>query len=240
MTTPPIGSTFSNMCPLCYPHAADAHSGASLRDSHPLTLQPILRLEDGYPYGVSYEVQLHIASRKEAQCQSRHHEPSRPVRGARRDRGGSPGTPLWSNDNGTGLSTLYTGGVDGSTPAIVPLVVRVPGGLDTGIVFNDSDGFTVSAGGVTAPARFIFATLVGTISGWAPNVPLDGAAQLKATVQGAAFTGLANLTTAQGSFLYAADFAGGRIDVFDSNWNLVPSTGGFRDRHLPRGYRGAW
>jgi uncharacterized protein (TIGR03118 family) len=147
-----------------------------------------------------------------------------------------PTTPIWANDNGTGVSTLYTGGVNGSAPAIVPLVVRVPGGLDTGIVFNNSTGFTVSAGGVTAPAAFIFATLVGTISGWSPNVPLDGDAQLKATVPGASFTGLANLTSAQGSFLYAADFAGGRIDVFDSDWNLVPSTGGFRDRHIPRGY----
>jgi hypothetical protein len=136
-------------------------------------------------------------------------------------------------------------GVNGSTPAIVPLVVRVPGGLDTGIVFNDSTGFTVSAGGVTAPAAFIFATLVGTISGWAPTVPLDGDAQLKATVQGAVFTGLANLTTEQGSLLYAADFAGGRIVVFDSNWNLVPSEGGFRDQRIPvsevdgRGHRAA-
>ncbi len=147
-----------------------------------------------------------------------------------------PTTPLWSNDNGTGLSTLYSGGVNGSTPAIVPVVVRVAGGLDTGIVFNGTSGFTVSAGGVTAPARFIFATLVGTISGWAPNVPLNGDSQLKATVQGAAFTGLANLTTDEGSFLFAADFAGGRIDVFDSNWNQVPSSGGFRDRHLPSGY----
>jgi hypothetical protein len=101
-------------------------------------------------------------------------------------------------------------------------VVRVPGGLDTGIVFNTAPGFTVSAGGVSDSARFIFATLVGTISGWSPNVPLNGDAQLKATVQGAAFTGLANLTTAQGSFLYAADFAGGRIDAFD------PRDGGFR------------
>jgi hypothetical protein len=95
-----------------------------------------------------------------------------------------PTTPLWSNDNGTGLSTLYSGGVNGSTPAIVPVVVRVAGGLDTGIVFNGTSGFTVSAGGVTAPARFIFATLVGTISGWAPNVPLNGDSQLKATGPG--------------------------------------------------------
>jgi hypothetical protein len=28
-----------------------------------------------------------------------------------------PTTPIWSNDNGTGLSTLYRGGVNGSPPA---------------------------------------------------------------------------------------------------------------------------
>jgi uncharacterized protein (TIGR03118 family) len=147
-----------------------------------------------------------------------------------------PTTPIWSNDNGTGLSTLYSGAVNGSTPAIVPVVVRVPGGADTGIVFNAAPGFTVSAGGVTAPARFIFVTEAGTLSGWAPNVPLNGDAQLKATVEGAVYKGLANLTTESGTFLYAANFSAGRIDVFDSNWNMVSSEGGFRDRHLPRGY----
>jgi uncharacterized protein (TIGR03118 family) len=128
------------------------------------------------------------------------------------------------------VSTLYNGAVNGSAPAIVPLVVRVPGGLPTGIVFNDS------AGGVTAPARFIAANLLGTIAGWAPNVPLNNQYQVHSTVPGASFTGLANLTTDTGSFLFAADFAGGRIDVFDSSWNQIPSKEGFRDRQLPRGY----
>jgi uncharacterized protein (TIGR03118 family) len=147
-----------------------------------------------------------------------------------------PTTPIWANDNGTGVATLYNGGVNGSAPAIVPLVVRVPGGADTGIVFNDTAGFTVSAGGVTAPARFIFVTEAGTLSGWAPNVPLNGEAQLKATVEGAVYKGLANLTTESGTLLYAANFSAGRIDVFDSNWDQVHSKGGFRDRHLPRGF----
>ncbi len=68
-----------------------------------------------------------------------------------------------------------------------------------------------------------------------PNVPLDGNAQLKATVAGAVYKGLANLTTESGTFLYAANFSAGRIDVFNSNWDQVPSSG-FRDRHLPSGY----
>jgi uncharacterized protein (TIGR03118 family) len=146
-----------------------------------------------------------------------------------------PTTPIWSNDNGTGVSTLYSGGVGGSTPAIVPVVVQVPGGADTGIVFNDTAGFTVSAGGVTAPARFIFVTEAGTLSGWAPNVPLNGVAQLKKTIRGAVYKGLANLTTDRGAFLYAANFSAARIDVFNSKWKRVHKDG-FRDPRLPRGY----
>ena len=48
----------------------------------------------------------------------------------------SGGSPAWVADNGTGLSTLYTGGGN-----IVPLVVKIPSGSDaqsapTGLVFN--------------------------------------------------------------------------------------------------------
>src|SRR6266536_1431264 len=147
-----------------------------------------------------------------------------------------PTTPLWSNDNGTDVATVYSGGVNGSAPAIVPLVVRIPGGAGTGVVFNDQSAFTVSAGGVTAPARFIFVTEAGTLSGWAPNVPLNGEAQLKATVPGAVYKGLATLTNNQGSFLYAANFSAGRIDVFDSNWSNVPLSGNFIHSQIPTGF----
>jgi len=147
-----------------------------------------------------------------------------------------PTTPLWSNDNGTDVATVYSGGVNGSAPAIVPLVVRIPGGAGTGIVFNDQSAFTVSAGGVTAPARFIFVTEAGTLSGWAPNVPLNGEAQLKATVPGAVYKGLATLTNNQGSFLYAANFSAGRIDVFDSDWSNVQLSGDFSDSQIPSGF----
>ncbi len=147
-----------------------------------------------------------------------------------------PATPLWSNDNGTDVATVYNGAVGGSAPAIVPLVVSIPGGAGTGMVFNDQPGFTVSAGGVTASARFIFVTEAGTLSGWAPNVPLNGAAQLKATVPGAVYKGLATLTGGQGTFLYAANFSAGRIDVFDSNWSNVQLSGDFSDSQIPSGF----
>jgi uncharacterized protein (TIGR03118 family) len=146
-----------------------------------------------------------------------------------------PTTPMWVADNGTDKSTLYNGAVNGSPPAIVPLVVNVPG-APTGIVFNTQPGFTVSAGGVSAPARFIFDTEDGTILGWAPNVPLNGNAQLTATVPDAIYKGLATATNDAGTFLYAANFHDNRIDVFDSTFSLVHLSGDFRDRHLPDGF----
>src|SRR5213595_3353164 len=47
-----------------------------------------------------------------------------------------PTTPLWVADNGTDVSTLYSGGVRGSIPVTAPLVVSIPGGAPTGTVFN--------------------------------------------------------------------------------------------------------
>ena len=49
-----------------------------------------------------------------------------------------PNTPLWVSDNGTDVSTLYSGAVGGSPVSTVPLVVSIPGGAPTGQVFNDT------------------------------------------------------------------------------------------------------
>ncbi len=146
-----------------------------------------------------------------------------------------PATPVWVAGNGTDVSTLYSGAVNGSPPAIVPLVVSVPG-APTGMVFNGQPGFTVSADGVTAPARFIWATESGTILAWAPNVPLNNVAQLKATVPDAIYKGLAIATNSSGTFLYAANFHDNRIDVFDSNFSPAGLSGDFSDPRLPDGY----
>ncbi len=54
---------------------------------------------------------------------------------------------------------------------------------------------------------------------------------------GAVYTGLAIATATAGDQLYAANFAQGRIDVFDSSFQLVKqSKWSFRDSHLPKGY----
>jgi uncharacterized protein (TIGR03118 family) len=145
-----------------------------------------------------------------------------------------PATPVWVSDNGADVSTLYTGAGAGQTPAIVPLVVAIPGGAPTGQAFNGTSDFVLSDG---QPARFIFAGEGGIVSAWNPQLPNRTSAVTVATVPGAVFKGIAELTTAAGSRLLVADFGLGRIDVLDSAFHPVAlARGAFTDRRLPAGY----
>jgi len=144
---------------------------------------------------------------------------------------------VWVANNGTSTSTLYDG-------AGVPqaLVVAVPAGAagsarPTGIVFNASQSFRVSQGGVSGASSFILVGEGGTMTAWAPDVNMtnailvfDGAAQQKV------YTGLAIATQAGAPRLYAADFHNGVVDVFDGNFAPVVSAGAFTDSNLPQGY----
>jgi uncharacterized protein (TIGR03118 family) len=145
-----------------------------------------------------------------------------------------PATPAWVSDAGTGVSTLYRGGVGSSPVAKVPLTVSIPGGVPTGQVFNGTTGFVVSAGGASGAAAFLFASGTGIISGWNTNVPAPGSTQAQpaVTVPGASFTGLA----ISGDRLYAADFHNARVDVWDSGFNRVNDAHAFRDPSIPAGY----
>ena len=83
----------------------------------------------------------------------------------------SGGGTIWVSDNGTGVSTLYR--QDGTAN---PLVVEIPTaarnrgvGNPTGQVMNSTSFFQVTKNGNSAPARFIFVSEDGSISGWNPN-----------------------------------------------------------------------
>jgi uncharacterized protein (TIGR03118 family) len=142
-----------------------------------------------------------------------------------------PTTPLWVADNGTDVSTLYSGGVRGSIPVIAPLVVGIPGGAPTGTVFNPTSGFAVGG----APARFVFASEAGRITAW--NQGLGTQAQTVAGSPHAIYKGLTLAVTPKGDWLYAADFHGGRIDVFDDHFAPVHlKPGAFTDHALPAGF----
>jgi uncharacterized protein (TIGR03118 family) len=144
----------------------------------------------------------------------------------------SPTSPFWVSDNHTGVSTLYnTSGTPQSLVVTVPPAAGGKQGSPTGIVFNGSTDFQVSAG---APARFIFATEDGTISGWASG----SSAVLKVdnSASGAVYKGLAIGNNGTANFLYAADFHGAKIDVFDAAFAPATLAGTFRDLSVPAGY----
>jgi uncharacterized protein (TIGR03118 family) len=150
-----------------------------------------------------------------------------------------PTTPAWVANNGTGKATIYPGFVNGSPIQKAGLVVSIPGGAPTGQVFNGTPGFVVRSGTASGPALFLFDSEAGLVTGWNPGVPPpppSPQAQVGASAPDAIYKGLAIASTAAGIFLYAADFHHGRIDVFDSSFNLVHLSGSFSDSAIPRGF----
>ena len=139
-----------------------------------------------------------------------------------------PTSPFWVSNQGTSTSTLYNGA---GTP--LPLVVTIPSreappSGPTGQVFNPGSGFTLSNG---SSARFMFANLDGSISGWNPA---SGTVALRAVMPGgearsAAYTGLALGSIGTNSYLYAPNRVTGHIDVFDSSFAPVTLGGTFVD-----------
>ncbi len=151
-----------------------------------------------------------------------------------------PTSPVWVADNHTNLATLYTGDGVTAPPAIVPLVVSVPGDGVTGQVFNGTTGFVVNDGaGHSGAALFLFDSESGDITGWSPAVPPPPPstnAQPAAHVDGAIFKGLAMATRNGKDYLYAADFHRARIRVFDSSFKQLDLDRAFVDPQLPDGY----
>jgi uncharacterized protein (TIGR03118 family) len=147
----------------------------------------------------------------------------------------SPTGPLWVSNNGTNTATLYAGGVNGATPTKAALVVTIPGGAPTGQVFNDTAAFVLPAGIGTGKAVFIFCSEDGDIVAW--NGGLGTTAKVVAHVDGANYKGLAILNVGTTAVLLAANFADGRIDVFDATFTYRPAfSRSFTDKHLPKGF----
>jgi|HubBroStandDraft_6_1064221.scaffolds.fasta_scaffold06403_9 uncharacterized protein (TIGR03118 family) len=141
----------------------------------------------------------------------------------------APGSPFWISDNGSGWSTLYDGaGNKQGLEVEIPSANGSGTGSPTGIVFNGSNDFQVQGWA----SIFIFATLDGTISGWAPQSDPNNSIVAVAAA-GASYTGLAITNRPSGNFLFAADVANNKVDMYDANFKLVKS---FTDHTLPQGF----
>jgi len=140
----------------------------------------------------------------------------------------APTGPFWVSDEADGWSTLYSAtGQPQSLQVVVPAASGSGPGTPTGLVYNGSRQFVID----DWVSEFLFSTIDGTIQGWSsfdPSTSLIGASN-----PGAVYTGLAITSHASGNFLYAADAANNKVDVYDGNFNLVNS---FTDPAIPAGF----
>ena len=114
-------------------------------------------------------------------------------------------------NNGTGVATEY---FEDGTPApsfANPHIIMIPrsagnteGANPTGVVWNSTSSFGVSNGTNTLPAKLIFVSEDGMISGWNPN--LNNTHAFRAVDRGAAgaiFKGVASGVANNHNFIYA-------------------------------------
>jgi len=150
-------------------------------------------------------------------------------------------SPFWVANNGTSTTQLIRGDVS-SSPVVLnanPQTITIPGGLPTGTVANPvSTEFVLPGACASAPcgANFLFASITGNIIGWDPNAPAAGSTTgvIAASHPGHVYTGLAYANNGSGNFIYAADFANGTIDVFNSSFALQPTASfPFADPTIP-------
>ena len=140
----------------------------------------------------------------------------------------APTGPFWVSDQASGWSTLYDGmGNPQSLQVVIPSASGTGQGTPTGMVYNGSTEFKID----TWTSLFLFATLDGTISGWSSFNP--SAALIGVTSPGSVYTGLAITNKTSGNFLFAADSANNKVDIYDANFNLVKS---FTDPVIPSGF----
>lgn len=136
---------------------------------------------------------------------------------------------IWISSNGKGRATIY--GANGnqlSPPVNIPFGGNPNGGKPTGIVYNETSSFVIPSTGETS--EFIYATENGTILATA-----SGPAHVVANRSScdAVYKGLA-IAKNGGYYLYATNFKGGKVDVFNSSFHYVHMT--FVDPTIPAGY----
>lgn len=172
-----------------------------------------------------------------------------------------PGGPFWVNSDKSGLVFLVdgTGAPIAARPQVTIPLPSSPRGDNnpngtsspTGIFWNGTSGFVVPANNTAA--NFVFDTEDGTIVGW--NGALGATASIVVDNShvgpnnGAVYKGLAFGVNVHGSYLFAANFRAGTIDVYDNTFTAVlldgavpdasnPTNidGKFTDPDLPPGY----
>ncbi len=140
----------------------------------------------------------------------------------------SASSPFWVSDNGTGMASIYNVNPANDATTVLSLTVSIPGaGSVTGQVSNgDVDAFNGD--------QFLFVSEDGTVSGW--RGALGTSAETLVLPSSAIYKGAAIGGTASGTYLYAANFASGAVDVFKGSAGAPDLAANFTDPNLPAGY----
>lgn len=143
----------------------------------------------------------------------------------------SPTSPFWVSDNGAGVATLYNVNPNTNATSIASLVVTIPpagSGTPTGNVFNGNSG-------AFNGDLFLFVSEDGTISGWR-GAPGTTAETLQVASDANVYKGTTEATVGGNTYLYAANFRAGTIDVLKGSPGAPDLAGHFTDPNLPAGY----
>ena len=137
-----------------------------------------------------------------------------------------PGGPLWISANHTGVSTIYdkTGNAM-RAPVTIPSITPGGKGAPTGVIFNSTADF----GG----NKFIFASEDGIVAAWSSGNTAVTVADRSSF--NAVYKGIAMANDGTANFLYLTNFKGGKVDVFDKNFNYVTNKP-FVDPGIPAGF----
>ena len=150
-------------------------------------------------------------------------------------------SPFWISDNGTGLTSLYTGaGVQQGTPFVIPPATGSSISNPTGQVFAGGQGFIPDPTRPTDAAAFIFVGEDGGITAWNPAF---GHTAFLAVNNGnsnpalnAVYKGVTIGDIGTTPYLYAANFRSGQIEIYNQTFQPATMPGAFVDHRIPKGF----
>lgn len=147
--------------------------------------------------------------------------------------GVSIGPAFWIDTAGTGFSLVDDASGNKQFSVTIPPAIPTETAGPTGTVFNaDSTVFAIPGSG---SAQFLFGTLDGSIVAWNQSTA-QPVTVVNNSASKTAYTDIAVVKNNTGTFLLAANFAGGTVDVFNSTFKSAKLAGSFSDPNLPAGY----
>lgn len=150
--------------------------------------------------------------------------------------GVSVGPAIWIDATGSGLVKVDTAAGATVLPnvTISSALESSTHGSPSGTVYNSAGtGFNLPDG---TSALFLFGTLDGTVAAWSTTSGTQAVTVVNNSSNSASYTGIALDTNATGTYLLAADFSLGKVEVFNSSFAPTQLAGGFVDPNIPSGY----